>query len=85
MSYRRREGEAGHNVLLEGKMGGTLRPQTISTQLQQIAQQASDHPAMVFTTLAHRIDVAFLREAYRRVRKDAAAGIDSVTACQGGK
>ena len=63
MSYRRREGEAGPNVLLEGKMGGTLRPQTISTQLQQIAQKASDHPTMVFTTLAHRIDVAFLREA----------------------
>lgn len=80
MSYRRREGDAGHNVLLDGKMGGTLRPQTISTQLQQIAQQASDHPARVFTTLAHRIDVTFLREAYRRVRKDAAAGIDSVTA-----
>ena len=77
---RSREGEAGHNVLLEGKMGDTPRSPTISTRLQQIAQQASDHPTMVFTTLAHRIDGAFLREAYRRVRKDAAPGVDAVTA-----
>jgi len=37
---------------------------------------------MVFTTLAHLIDVDFLREAYRRTRKDAAPGIDGVTAKQ---
>lgn len=32
------------------------------------------------TTLAHHIDVAFLREAYRRTRKDGATGIDGRTA-----
>jgi group II intron reverse transcriptase/maturase len=35
---------------------------------------------MVFTTLAHLIDVDFLREAYHRTRKDSAPGIDGVTA-----
>jgi group II intron reverse transcriptase/maturase len=35
---------------------------------------------MVFTTLAHLIDVDFLREAYRLTRKSAAPGIDKVTA-----
>jgi len=35
---------------------------------------------MVFTTLAHLRDVDFLREAYRRTRKDSAPGIDGVTA-----
>jgi group II intron reverse transcriptase/maturase len=35
---------------------------------------------MVFTTLAHLMDVEFLREAYRLTRKDSAAGIDGVTA-----
>ncbi len=75
-----REGEAGHNVLLEGNMGDTLRSPTVSTQLQQIAQQAVRYPHRVFTTLAHKIDVEFLREAYRRTRKDSAAGIDGVTA-----
>ncbi len=75
-----REGEAGHDVLLEGTMGGTLRPQTVSTTLHRIAQQAVEYPDMVFTTLAHLIDVDFLKEAFRRTRKDAAVGVDGVTA-----
>jgi group II intron reverse transcriptase/maturase len=33
-----------------------------------------------FTTLAHHIDLEWLEEAYRRTRKDAAAGVDEVTA-----
>ena len=61
-------------------MGGTSRSQTISTRLQRIAQQAVRYPRMVFTTLAHLMDVEFLREAYRLTRKDSAAGIDGVTA-----
>ena len=63
-------------------MGDTSRSQTVSTELQQIAEQAKQYPDMVFTTLAHLIDVDFLREAYRRTRKDAALGIDGVTAKQ---
>ena len=63
-------------------MGGTSWSQTISTQLQQIAAQAVDYPDMVFTTLAHKIDVEFLREAHRLTRKDRAAGVDGVTAKQ---
>ena len=35
---------------------------------------------MVFTTLAHHIDVTFLHEAYRLTRKDGAVGIDGRTA-----
>ena len=35
---------------------------------------------MVFMTLVHLIDVDFLREAFHRTRKDAAPGIDGVTA-----
>jgi len=35
---------------------------------------------MVFTTLAHRIDVEWLREAYRQTNKNSAAGIDGITA-----
>jgi group II intron reverse transcriptase/maturase len=36
----------------------------------------------VFTTLAHHIDVDFLREAYRRTNKSSSPGIDGVTAKQ---
>ena len=35
---------------------------------------------MVFTTLAHHIDIDFLREAHRRTRKDGATGVDGQTA-----
>jgi RNA-directed DNA polymerase len=44
-------------------MGDTPRPLTISTTLQRIAQQAIQYPTMVFTTLAHLMDMDFLREA----------------------
>ena len=61
-------------------MGDTSRSQTISTKLQEIAEQAIRYPEMVFTTLVHLIDVDFLREAYRLTRKDKASGVDKVTA-----
>jgi len=61
-------------------MGETSSSPTIATQLQRIAEQAKTYPAMVFTTLAHLMDVDFLREAYHRTRKDSAPGIDGVTA-----
>ena len=61
-------------------MGGTSRSQTISTKLQGIAEQAIQYPDMVFSTVVHLIDVDFLREAYRRTRKDKSAGVDKVTA-----
>jgi group II intron reverse transcriptase/maturase len=35
---------------------------------------------MAFTTLAHHIDIEWLREAYRRTRKDGAVGVDGQTA-----
>lgn len=61
-------------------MGGRLRSITILTKLQRIAEQAVQQPEWIFTNLAHHMDVDFLREAYRRTRKDAAPGIDGVTA-----
>ena len=57
-----------------------MRSQTVSSTLQQIAQQAGQHPDRVFTTLAHHIDVDFLREAFHRTSKRSAPGIDGVTA-----
>lgn len=52
----------------------------ISTRLERIATLAKTHPDWVLTTLAHHIDVDFLREAYRRTRKDGAIGVDHQTA-----
>lgn len=61
-------------------MAGTSGPITVSTKLQRIAKLASEAPERVLTTLAHHIDVPFLREAYRRTRKDGAVGVDGQTA-----
>ena len=61
-------------------MSDTRRSGLISTQLRQIAEQAIEHPDRVFTTLIHRMDVEFLREAYYRLRRDGAPGLSGVTA-----
>jgi group II intron reverse transcriptase/maturase len=65
---------------LEGKMRGTPSPESVSTKLQKIAALAKLTPKMVFTTLAHHIDIEWMREAYRRTRKDGATGVDGQTA-----
>jgi RNA-directed DNA polymerase len=55
---------------------------SVSTKLQRIAELARKTPKMVLTTLAHHIDAEFLREAYRRTRKDGAVGVNGQTAAQ---
>ncbi len=57
-----------------------MRSLTVSLKLYHLREQAKKHPLRVFTTLHHMIDVDFLREAYRRTNKNAAAGVDKVTA-----
>lgn len=66
----------------EGKMTRTPSQQGISTKLERIAKQAREYPEQAFTTLAHHIDVDWLREAYRRTRKDGAAGVDGQIASE---
>lgn len=53
---------------------------TISTKLERIAKLAREAPEMALTTLAHHIDLDWLREAYHRTRKDGAVGVDGQTA-----
>ena len=68
--------------LAGGKMTGTLGREVISTRQRKIAELAQREPKLTLTTLAHHIDEVWMREAYRRTRKDAAAGVDGVTAAQ---
>jgi len=58
----------------------TSSREVISTRQQKLAELAQIEPKLVLTTLAHHIDETWLREAYRRTRKDGAAGVDGVTA-----
>ena len=57
-----------------------LSPKIVSTKLQRVAELAKRLPGRPLTTLAHHIDVDFLKEAYRRTRKDGAVGVDGKTA-----
>ena len=68
--------------LLEGKMTRTSGREAISTKQEKIAKLARREPQRVLTTLAHHIDVVWLREAYRRTRKTGAAGVDGVSSAQ---
>ena len=52
----------------------------VSTKQHRIAELAKRSPELVFTSLAHLIDLEWLLEAYRRTRKDGAAGVDGQTA-----
>lgn len=55
-------------------------PQGVLPKQQRIAQLASQSPEMGFTSLAYHMDPDWLKEAYRRTRKDGAAGVDGQTA-----
>jgi group II intron reverse transcriptase/maturase len=61
-------------------MKETSSSEDISTRLQRVAELSRKAPGMVLTTLAHHIDINFLKEAFRRTRKNAAPGIDGRTA-----
>jgi group II intron reverse transcriptase/maturase len=62
-------------------MGETSSSQTVSTKLERIANLTKQVPAPL-TTLAHHIDIEWLREAHRRTRKDGARGVDGQSAEQ---
>jgi group II intron reverse transcriptase/maturase len=51
----------------------------METKLQRIAEKARKDSGCRFTSLFHLMNVEMLRECFRRLRKDAAAGIDKVT------
>ena len=63
-------------------MAETSSSTTVSTKLERIAKLAREMPQTALTTLAHNIDNDWLREAYRRTRKDGATGIDRQTAAE---
>ena len=54
----------------------------ISTKLERIAKLAKEKRGVSLKTLAHHIDLDWLREAYRRTRKGGARGVDGQSAEQ---
>ncbi len=57
-------------------MAGASEPVDVSTKRRRIAELARHSPEMGFTSLAYFIDIDWLREAYRRTRKDGPVGVD---------
>lgn len=68
----------------EGKAASRNAPPTQDgigalTYLRWLGQRAKDRPKEQFTNLLSHIKVPLLEEAFRRLHKDAAAGVDGVT------
>ncbi|MGB4781549.1 group II intron reverse transcriptase/maturase [Candidatus Methylomirabilis sp.] len=66
-------------------MAGASTLETMSPQLSKVVERARREPEGQFHALAHLIDVPALVRAYRRMRKDAAVGVDGVTKEQYGQ
>ena len=74
------KGRVGVMELLLGNTEDALESKNVYTKQQRIAELARLMPDASFTSLAYYIDLEWLHEAYRRTRKDGAAGVDDVTA-----
>ena len=51
----------------------------VATKLHRIAEKARKEPSFKFTSLYHLLNEELLRGCFKRLRKDAAAGIDKMT------
>ncbi len=63
-------------------MPETPTSENVSTKQRRIAELAKQMPGVALRTLAHHIDVEWLKEAYERTRKDGAPGVDGQTAME---
>ena len=68
-----------YRVALE-RHGGALKPQSVQTKQERIAELARRHPEWALYTLHHHIDYEWVRYAYECTRKDGATGVDGQTA-----
>jgi len=80
-SHRRKEACRVTDPLL-GDTKDSLKPENVYTKQQRIAMLARQMPEVSFMSLSHHIDIEWMREAYRKTRKDGAAGVDGLTAGQ---
>lgn len=61
-------------------MAETLNSGDISTRVRRMANMARTYRGQALRSIHHVIDLDWLKEAYRRTRKDGAVGVDSRTA-----
>jgi len=63
-----------------GNTQETSNSEVVSTRQQRIAELANQKLKQGITSLNHHIDLTWMLEAWRRTRKDGAAGVDGETA-----
>jgi hypothetical protein len=66
-------------------MNDTPRSESVCTKQRRIAEIARQRPQERLTALNHYLDIEWLMEAYDRVRKDSAPGVDGQTVGQYGQ
>ena len=49
------------------------------SSLVRIRMLAEANPDLVFTSLAHRIDLSLLQKSFRQLRKNESTGVDKIT------
>jgi RNA-directed DNA polymerase len=59
-----------------------LKPESVQTKQERIAELARNNPETAIYTLHHHIDYEWVRYAYECTRKDGATGVDGQTAAQ---
>lgn len=57
----------------------TKDSEIVSTKQGRIAELAKVRPKLKLNPLNHHMDLAWMREAFRRTRKDGAVGVDGQT------
>ena len=60
-------------------MSDALTSERMSPELLKVVERAQREPEGRFHSLAHLMDVPALARAFRRLRRDAAVGVDGVT------
>ena len=59
-----------------------MKPESVSTKQERIAELARNNPEMALATIAHHIDYEWVKYAYDCTRKDGAVGIDGQSGTQ---
>ena len=80
------EGDDRGEIRARWPDAGEQQPLTsVSTRQQHIAATARKYAGSPLTTLSHHLDELWLREAYGRVRRDSAPGVDGQTVASYGE
>ena len=66
-------------------MSGAKTSEDLSPRLLKVAERAKREPETRLLALAHLMDEVLLKEAFDRIRKEAAVGVDGVTKEQYGE